>query len=369
MVPDRHFLRDLAVHQLLADVLEHLGQARAGILDEVPADVDPEALVGDLHRPAAQFPVAVDDQDFLALLGQQGSGAQAGSAGTDDDDIDLGHDALRPRAGNSSAPDYSDSTKRSVELGGRGVSYVPVPGARLWVEEHGSGLPLVFLHGGTGTAAYDWGPVLPALQSRYRVVTMDMRGHGSSYDPDVELGIDRFGLDLVHVMRALGIPRAVLVGFSVGANSLLKLVPQRPDLALGLITIGASVAGDASRVPQLLAGPWPAELINLEHRVGDGPDYWQRLRTALAHDWANNLALTDDLLRRITCPTLVCHGDRDRVAALSEALQIHRAIAGSQLFVAPGSGHQVQMEQPAMFVQAVDSFVARLQRRRLARTA
>lgn len=249
------------------------------------------------------------------------------------------------------------------------MSLVRAPGVRIWVEEGGSGVPLVLIHGGTGTAKHDWGPVLPQLRTRYRVVTMDVRGHGRSHDPDIELGIDRFGLDLVHVMRTLGLPRAVLVGFSVGANTLLKLVSARPDLALGLVTIGASVAGDASRVPQILAGPWPPDLTSLHHFVGDGPDYWRRLRIALAHDWANNLSLTDERLHRIACPTLICHGDRDRVAMLDEALHLHRTITRSQLFVAPGSGHQLQLEKPQMFIDAVDAFVSRIAAQRLARTA
>ncbi|MFV0463920.1 MAG: alpha/beta fold hydrolase [Nostocoides sp.] len=245
------------------------------------------------------------------------------------------------------------------------MAVINAPGARIWVTEGGSGVPLVLIHGGTGTADHDWGPVLGELRRHHRVVTMDMRGHGRSHDPDIELGIDRFGLDLVHVMRALGIPRAVLIGFSVGANSLLKLVSARPELALGLITIGASVAGDASRVPHILAGPWPDDLIQLNHEVGDGPDYWQRLRVALAHDWANNLDLTDERLRQITCPTLICHGDRDRVAALDEAIHLHRTIGGSELFVAPRCGHQLQLERPQMFIDAVLGFVERLNRRRL----
>lgn len=249
------------------------------------------------------------------------------------------------------------------------MTLVNAPGARIWVTEGGSGTPLVLIHGGTGTAEHDWGPVVPELRRHHHVVTMDMRGHGRSHDPDIELGIDRFGLDLVHVMRALGLPRAVLVGFSVGANSLLKLLSSRPELALGLVTVGASVAGDASRVPQILAGPWPPDLVELHHQVGDGPEYWRRLRIALAHDWANNLCLTEDRLRRITCPTLICHGDRDRVAALDEALHLHRTIAGSELFVAPHCGHQLQLEQPEMFIDAVHGFVSRLARRRLAWTA
>lgn len=198
---------------------------------------------------------------------------------------------------------------------------------------------------------------------------MDMRGHGRSEDRDVELGIDRFGLDVVQVMRHMGVPRAVLIGFSVGANTLLKLVSARPGIALGLVTIGASVAGDASRVPHILAGPWPRDLTSLHHQVGDGPDYWQRLRVALANDWANNLALTDERLKRITCPTLVCHGDRDRIAGLDEALHLHRTIPRSRLFVAPSAGHQLQLERPNLFVEAVDSFVSELDVTRRARTA
>jgi pimeloyl-ACP methyl ester carboxylesterase len=249
------------------------------------------------------------------------------------------------------------------------VYLVRAPGARIWVEEAGSGVPVVLIHGGTGTAEHDWGPILPSLRTKYRVVTMDMRGHGRSHDPDIELGIDRFGLDLVHVMRAMGLPRAVLVGFSVGANTLLKLVSARPDLALGLVTIGASVAGDASRVPHILNGPWPLDLTSLTHEVGDGPDYWRRLRTALAHDWATNLLLTDEVLARITCPTLICHGDRDRVSMLDEALHLHRTIARSQLFVAPGASHQLQLDRPQMFVDALDSFVSKIEAARLSRTA
>lgn len=246
---------------------------------------------------------------------------------------------------------------------------VHAPGARIWVTEQGSGTPLVMVHGGTGTADHDWAEVLPELRTRYRVVTMDMRGHGRSPDPDVQLGIDRFGLDVVHVMRTLGLPRAVLLGFSVGANSLVKLLASRPDLALGLITIGASVAGDPSRVAHILAGPWPADLTSLHHEVGDGPEYWRRLRVALAHDWAKNLAMTDDQLARISCPTLICHGDRDRVAPLDQAIHLHRSIKGSQLFVAPGSGHQVQLERPGMFLQAVSGFMDRIESRRLDRIA
>ncbi len=106
------------------------------------------------------------------------------------------------------------------------------------------------VHGGTGTAEHDWAVGdRPAARSLPRHHDGHARPRPLLRPRRPSSGIDRFGLDLVHVMRAMGVPRAVLVGFSVGANTLLKLVSTRPDLALGLVTIGASVAGgDASRV-------------------------------------------------------------------------------------------------------------------------
>jgi len=167
-----------------------------------------------------------------------------------------------------------------------------------------------------GTGAFDWGEIAGRLAPRYRTVVFDLRGHGRSSHEGEEFGVVRFGLDTVHVLRALGLERAVLVGFSVGGNTLLGLLARDPRPALALVTIGASARGDPGRVQEIMAGPWPDYLTGLDHEVGSGPEYWRELRALLAHDWAQNVSLDDEALRRITCPTLVCHGDRDRVQPL-----------------------------------------------------
>jgi len=243
------------------------------------------------------------------------------------------------------------------------MTSVPVPGARIAVHEYGAGPPVVLVHGGTGTADHDWAPLLPWLRERFRTVTFDLRGHGGSPDPDGRLGMSRFGLDVTHVLRALGIPRAVLIGFSVGGNSLLTLLARQPGLATALVVIGASAHGDAARVRQILSGPWPEELTDLRHDAADGPDYWKRLRATLAEDWAENLSLDDEALRRITCPTLVCHGDADRVQRLEEALHLFRTLPDADLFVVPGAGHQLQLEQPALFLAGLERFLTDAVRR------
>jgi 3-oxoadipate enol-lactonase len=236
---------------------------------------------------------------------------------------------------------------------------VPVPGGAIAVRERGSGVPIVFLHGGTGTGRHDWGEVADTLAERYRTILVDLRGHGSSSDDDALLGVVRFGLDLRHVLAALGVPRAVLVGYSVGGNSLLKLLAADPKLALALVTVGASARGDASRVAEIMAGPWPQSLTEVEHAVGDGPDYWRDLRARLARDWANNLSLTDEELRRITCPALVCHGVLDRVQKLDYAYHLAATLPSAELYVAERAGHPLQLDRPEDFVRTLESFLAR----------
>lgn len=236
---------------------------------------------------------------------------------------------------------------------------IPVPGGHISVRERGSGVPIVFLHGGTGTGEFDWGAIADRLASRYRTVVLDLRGHGRSPHAGDAFGIVRFGLDTLHVLRALGLERAVLVGFSVGGNTLLGLLARNPRRALALVTIGASARGEPERVEEIMAGPWPSYLTGLDHAVGTGPEYWRELRALLAHDWARNVSFSDEDLQRITCPVLVCHGDRDRIQQLDYAEHLAAALPHAELFVAAEAGHAVQLEQPDLFLARLEDFLER----------
>lgn len=237
------------------------------------------------------------------------------------------------------------------------MTSVPVPDGRIAVSDRGSGRPVVLLHGGTGTSDYDWAHVRERLEVRHRTITVDLRAHGgSSHGGD--FGMVRFGLDLVHVLRRLGLPRAVLVGFSVGGNTVLKLVARHPGIAAAIVTIGAAARGDASRVERIMSGPWPSDLVALRHTAADRPHYWRHLRGMLAHDWARHLDLSDAELTRIDCPALVCHGDRDRVQRLDEAVHLYRSLPNARLCVVPGAGHSVQRDRPDIFLAALEDFLS-----------
>jgi pimeloyl-ACP methyl ester carboxylesterase len=241
----------------------------------------------------------------------------------------------------------------------RTVLDVAVPGGRIAFTERGSGVPILFLHGGTGTGAFDWGEIAERVARRgYRTIVPDLRGHGVSPNHEPELGVVRFGLDATHVLRAVGAPRAVHVGFSVGGNTFLALLARDVRPALALVTIGASARGDPTRVERIMTGPWPDYLTGLEHAVADRPEYWKHLRAQLARDWATNVDLTPGAGARITCPVLVCHGTADRVQPVEYAHHLAAHLPDAELWLAEGAGHAVQLDQPEAFLERLEEFLA-----------
>ena len=127
-------------------------------------------------------------------------------------------------------------------------------GVRLSVQQAGEGVPVVLLHGLTATHRYVVMGSKALERSGHRVISYDARGHGRSTPaPDRgAYGYEELGADLVAVLDALGIERAVLAGASMGAHTLLWLALRSPERAAGLVVItpGYDPAGneDAERL-------------------------------------------------------------------------------------------------------------------------
>lgn len=234
---------------------------------------------------------------------------------------------------------------------------VPVPGTRVAVRVLGAGAPLVLLHGGMGTSLHDWGPVARRFAEHRQVVLVDWRAHGCTPAGADLPGLHRFALDLTHVVRALGGAAVDFVGFSMGANAVLHLLARRPELARSAVLVGGSAQGDPARIRGYAQRPWPQELLGLHDGVDGGNGYTRWLRHVLIADWAANCSMADEQLARVTCPVLVCHGDRDRMQRLEEALDLVRRLPRAQLYVVPNAGHAVQLDAPELFATAVEAFL------------
>jgi 3-oxoadipate enol-lactonase len=119
------------------------------------------------------------------------------------------------------------------------VTYVDVNGARLWVEESGTGPAVVFVHGGLGDSRL-WEPQAAALAAQFRTIRYDLRLWGRSESAGVEFSpVD----DLIGVLDALGVDRAALIGLSLGGGLALDAALAHPERVWALVHVAAGVSG------------------------------------------------------------------------------------------------------------------------------
>ena len=126
------------------------------------------------------------------------------------------------------------TTDWTTEEKGTG-EYVDVNGINLYVETHGTGQPLILLHGGLGSGEM-FGPVLPALTELHRVITVDLQGHGRTADIDRPLDIRLMADDIGALIDHLGLDEVDLVGYSLGGGVALQTAVRHPAHVRRLVT-------------------------------------------------------------------------------------------------------------------------------------
>src|SRR2546427_6895776 len=109
-------------------------------------------------------------------------------------------------------------------------AFADINGLRLYHEIHGSGRPLVLLHGGVLTIDFMFGPLLPTLAARHQVIAVELQGHGRTADTDRTMSIDQLADDVAALLAHLGIEKADVFGFSLGGLVGWSLVMRSPTL-------------------------------------------------------------------------------------------------------------------------------------------
>jgi pimeloyl-ACP methyl ester carboxylesterase len=122
-----------------------------------------------------------------------------------------------------------------IELGDRGTAFAcDIPGP------HADAPTLVLVHGLGATAMLNWAPAFHSLSSRFRVVALDLRGHGRSAAPERRFRLADCADDVAAAADALGLERVVLVGYSMGSQVAQLVWRRHPDLLSGLVLCAAS---------------------------------------------------------------------------------------------------------------------------------
>ncbi|MET9698645.1 alpha/beta hydrolase [Streptomyces sp. NPDC006529] len=203
------------------------------------------------------------------------------------------------------------------------MSYAEVNGQSLYFEEHGSGAgeALVLLHGGFGSGD-TFAPLLPALTDGRKVVLVDLQGHGRTPDADRALRPELLADDVAALIKHLGLERADVLGYSLGAKVALRTAIQHPDAVRRLVLVSVPFKRDGW-FPDVLVGmdqmsAAAAEMMkgsppyNHYAEVAPRPEDWPVLvgKTAEAlktdFDWRDEVAA-------LTMPVLLVYGDADSI--------------------------------------------------------
>jgi pimeloyl-ACP methyl ester carboxylesterase len=213
--------------------------------------------------------------------------------------------------------------------------YAEVNGINLYYETHGTGRPLVLLHGGLGSGEM-FGPVLGALAEGHQVILVDLQGHGRTADIDRPLDLRLIADDIAALIDHLGLDRPDLVGYSLGGGVALQTAAHHPDrvgrLVLASVYLRPDVIDPALRAQQGQVNAAAAEFMKdtpmyeLYQRVAPRPEDFPRLLDKIGEMMAKDFDYTEDV-RGLRMPTLLVSADADQ-APPSHAVEVFALLDG-----------------------------------------
>ncbi len=258
---------------------------------------------------------------------------------------------------------------------------VTANGIQVNYEVHGTGEPLVLI-GGLGADMFLWFRQIPELCKHFQVIAFDNRGAGESDKPEDPYTIPMFAADTAGLLAALGIAKANVLGASLGGLIAQEFALAYPARLNRLILVSTSFGGPNSL-------PIPKEtMMAMMNRTGDPEtdirtgfrlfthDEWcqahpdlvdQYVKWRVAHPQPvpayqrQAMAVpsynAEDRVSQITAPTLVAHGEDDRVVPVENARRLAAKLPHAQLMVFQGGGHAFTIEQAELFNAAVVQFL------------
>lgn len=256
---------------------------------------------------------------------------------------------------------------------------IKVNNIEMYYEISGNGAPLLFIHG-LGSSSKDWEEQVPAFSKNYRVITVDLRGHGRSEAPQGPYTIDLFAADVAALLRELETEPAHVAGLSMGSAVAWHLALDYPEVVRTLVLTNMS-AEVPVKTPSaywlFYSRVFIVRLLGMR-RMGKvlAPELFPRpdqarQRQKMIRRWAENdkntylhalYALKNwsvmNRLGAVQCPVLVMAADRD-YSPLAHKKEYTRRMPRAELKIITDTRHALPLEKPAEYNAEIGRFLAR----------
>jgi pimeloyl-ACP methyl ester carboxylesterase len=247
--------------------------------------------------------------------------------------------------------------------------YADVNGIRLYYEVHGTGHPLILLHGGLGATSM-FGPNLPALAKGRQVIAVDLQGHGRTADIDRPISPQLMADDIAALIKHLGLDKPDIMGYSLGGGVAFFVALRHPELVGKLVLVSTPIRRNAF-YPEMLAqqeqvGPEAAEamkqtpMYQLYASIAPRPEDWPRLLQKIGEAMKGDFDYSKEVAQ-IKAPTMIVAGDAD-IFPPSHAVEFFGLLGGgkrdggwdgsgisnARLAILPGVTHYTMAIAPAL---------------------
>ena len=254
------------------------------------------------------------------------------------------------------------------------TGYAPVNGLKMYYEVHGSGEPVVLLHGAFMTITSNWEGWIGELSRTRKVIAVEMQGHGRTADIPREPNSDNLADDVAALLEYLEISRADLIGYSMGGGVAMRVAVRHPDQVRRVVVISSTFRRDGmtqeglDAISKLTAEAFKGSPIEAEYeRLSPTPDQFSKFVERMVAAFSNGKDLSAEQLQSTTAPMFFIHGDADgiRLEHVAEMFrlkggEIHgdlRPRSASRLAILPNTTHVTLMQRVSIIVPMVNDFL------------
>jgi pimeloyl-ACP methyl ester carboxylesterase len=240
-------------------------------------------------------------------------------------------------------------------------NYADVNGVHVYYESHGTGDPILLLHGGIG-GAHSWQAQELVLAERCHVFVPELRGRGRTADVDGEISYQNQAEDIIAFLERVVFSPVTLIGASDGGVVGLLVAMQRPQLLRSLVTIGTHFHHDGLMPESMWTEApasdeaWAMPRQRYQAVSPDGPAHWPIVFAKLQRMWQVEPTLHVNDLRAVSIPVLVMAGDDD-IVQHAHTIALYEALPLGQLAIVPAASHAVFFEKPSLVNRLILEFL------------